>query len=65
MPKRPMTAMMKSKPLISSVMPKVRRNWPVTMSSPTVARMKPIRIDTSDLSGLPPPSPTKLEKVRN
>src|SRR6266496_4120060 len=65
MPNRPMTAMMKSKPFISSVIPKVRRSWPVTMSSPTVARIKPIRIDTSDLSGLPPPSPTKLEKAKD
>ena len=28
MPKSPMTATMKSKPFISSVMPKVRRSWP-------------------------------------
>ena len=65
MPKRPITATMKSKPFMRSVMPKVRRSWPVTMSSPTAARMKPIRIDTSDLSGLPPPSPTNDENVRS
>ena len=65
MPKSPMTATMKSKPFISSVMPKVSRSWPVTMSSPTAARMKPIRIDTSDLSGLPPPSPMNDENVRS
>src|SRR5262249_15965501 len=35
------------------------------MSSPTAARMKPMRMDTSDLSGLPPPSPMKDEKVRS
>ena len=29
-PKRPMTAIRKSKPVSSSVMPKVRRSWPVT-----------------------------------
>src|SRR5262249_55446316 len=53
------------KPFIRSVKPKVRRNWPVTISSPTVARMNPIRIETKDLRGFPPPSPTKLEKVSN
>src|SRR6266849_3781413 len=45
--------------------PKVIRSWPVTVSSPTAASTKPSRIETSDLSGLPPPSPTKLEKVRS
>src|SRR5262245_51761026 len=35
------------------------------MSSPAAARMNPIRIDTSDLSGLPPPSPMKEENVRS
>ena len=43
MPKSPMTATMKSKPFISSVIPKVRRSWPVTMSSPAEARMKPMQ----------------------
>ena len=33
------------------------------MSSPTAARMNPRRIETSDLRGFPPPSPTKLENV--
>ncbi len=56
---------MKSKPFMRSVMPKVSRSWPVTMSSPAQARMKPMRIDTSDLTGLPPPSPMKEEKVRS
>ena len=65
MPNRPMTAMMKSKPFISSVTPKVMRSWPVTMSRPTAARMKPKRIETSDLSGLPPPRPTNEENVRS
>src|SRR5215831_18834211 len=55
MPKSPMTATMKSKPFMRSVIPKVMRSWPVTMSSPTAARMKPMRMDTSDLRGLPPP----------
>ena len=54
---------MKSKPFIRSVIPNVIRNCPVTISRPTAARMKPSRIDTTDLSGLPPPSPTKLENV--
>ncbi len=65
MPKSPMTATMKSKPFISSVIPKVSRSCPVTMSSPAEARIKPIRIDTSDLIGLPPPSPMNEEKVRS
>ena len=64
-PKSPMTAMMKSKPFISSVNPNVMRSCPVTMSRPTAARMNPSRIETSDLSGLPPPSPTNEENVRN
>ena len=64
-PKRPMTATMKSKPFISSVIPKVRRSWPVTMSRPAEARMKPSRMDTSDLIGLPPPRPMNDEKVRS
>ena len=63
MPNSPMTATMKSKPFMRSVTPKVSRSWPVTMSSPTEARMKPSRIVTSDLSGLPPPSPTNDENV--
>ena len=64
-PNSPMTATMKSKPFMSSVEPKVIRSWPVTMSSPTAARMKPSRMETSDLSGLPPPRPTNDEKVRS
>ena len=65
MPKSPITATMKSKPFMRSVTPKVIRRVPVTMSSPTPAMMNPIRIDTSDLSGLPPPSPTNDENVRS
>src|SRR5437870_11433678 len=64
-PKSPITATMKSNPFIKSTNPNVIRSWPVTMSSPTAARMNPSRIETSDLSGLPPPRPTKLEKVRS
>jgi len=56
---------MKSKPFMRSTKPNVIRSWPVTMSRPTAARMKPSRIETSDLIGFPPPSPTKLEKVRS
>ena len=56
---------MKSNPFIKSTNPKVIRSWPVTMSSPTAERMNPSRIETNDLSGLPPPRPTKLEKVRS
>ena len=62
-PKSPITATMKSKPFMRSVKPKVRRSAPVTMSRPTEAMMKPSRIDTRDLSGLPPPSPMNEENV--
>src|SRR5437899_7695277 len=65
MPKRPITATMKSNPFMRSVKPKVSRRAPVTMSSPTAAMMKPMRMDTSDFMGFPPPSPTKDEKVRS
>jgi hypothetical protein len=65
MPKSPMTATMKSNPFMRSTRPKVIRSWPVTMSRPTAARMNPSTMDTSDFSGLPPPRPMKLEKVRS
>ena len=66
MPKSPMTATMKSNPCISSVEPKVSRSWPVTMSSPTAARMNPMQDRRRATSaGLPPPRPMKLEKVRS
>jgi hypothetical protein len=37
----------------------------VLQSSPTRARMKPTRIERSDLIGLPPPRPINDEKVRS
>src|SRR3990172_6081606 len=64
-PNSPMTATMKSKPFMSSVTPNVRRSAPVTMSRPTEARMKPRRMETRDLMGLPPPRPMNAEKVRS
>jgi len=63
MPKRPMTAIRKSKPRISSVWPKVSRNWPVTVSMPTAAKAKPSAMATRILKGEPLPMPTKLQKV--
>ena len=63
MPNRPMTAIRKSKPRISSWMPKVRRNWPVTVSMPTAASAKPMAIEARILKGEPLPMPTKLQKV--
>ncbi len=63
MPNRPITAIRKSKPRISSVWPKVRRNWPVTVSMPTAASAKPSAIETRILNGEPLPMPTKLQKV--
>ena len=63
MPNRPITPIRKSKPRIRSGMPKVRRNWPVTVSIPTEARAKPIAMEASILNGEPLPMPTKLQKV--
>jgi hypothetical protein len=63
-PKRPMTAIRKSKPESSSVMPKVSRNCPVTASRPTAASEKPIIIDTIVLNGGSLLRPTKLQKAR-
>ena len=62
-PKSPMTATMKLKPPISSVLPKVRRSLPVTMSIPTAAMMKPRRVLTTDFTGDIPPKDTKALKV--
>ncbi len=63
MPNRPITAIRKSKPRISSAWPKVMRSWPVTVSMPTAARAKPSVIETRILNGDPLPMPTKLQKV--
>ena len=63
MPNRPITATRKSKPLSNSLKPKVMRNWPVTVSSPTAARAKPIIIEAIVLNGDSLPMPTKLQKV--
>ena len=63
MPNRPITAIRKSKPRISSGWPKVMRNWPVTVSMPTAASAKPSAIETRTLNGDPLPMPTKLQKV--
>jgi hypothetical protein len=63
MPNRPITAIRKSKPRIRSGMPKVRRNWPVTVSMPTAASAKPSIIDVRIFIGEPLPMPTKLQKV--
>ncbi len=63
MPNRPITAIRKSKPRIRSGSPKVRRNWPVTVSMPTAASAKPSIIDARIFIGEPLPMPTKLQKV--
>ncbi len=63
MPNRPITAIRKSKPRISSGWPKVRRSWPVTVSMPTLASAKPSAIEARILNGEPLPMPTKLQKV--
>ncbi|MNC87201.1 hypothetical protein D3C83_29060 [compost metagenome] len=64
MPNRPITATRKWKPESSSVIPKVSRSWPVTVSMPTAAIANPSIIDATTLKGLPLPVPTKLQKVR-
>ena len=63
MPNRPITAIRKSKPRISSWKPKVSLSWPVTVSMPTVDSAKPIAIEIRILKGDPLPMPTKLQKV--
>ena len=64
MPNRPITAIRKSKPLSSSVKPKVRRNCPVMLSRPTAASAKPIIIAAMVLNGGSLPMPMKLQKAR-
>jgi hypothetical protein len=65
MPNRPMTATRKSKPRIISVLPKVIRSWPVTVSMPTAASRKPSVIAAMVFSGGPRLMPTKQAKERN
>ncbi len=64
MPNRPITAIRKSKPVSSSVKPKVSRNWPVIESRPTAASAKPIIIEAMVLNGGSLLKPTKLQKAR-
>ena len=64
MPNRPMTAIRKSKPLSSSVDPKVSRNCPVMESRPTAASAKPIIIAAMVLNGGSLLKPTKLQNAR-
>src|SRR6185369_3444542 len=64
MPKRPITAMRKSKPLISTSNPKVMRSWPVTVSMPIAASAKPSIIDEMVLKGDPLLMPTNAQNVR-
>ena len=64
MPKRPITAIRKSKPRMSSCQPKMSRSWPVTVSMPTAASAKPIIIAAMILNGGSLPMPMKLQKVR-
>src|SRR5688500_3556158 len=63
-PNRPMTAIRKSKPRSSSIVPKVMRSVPVTESRPTAASAKPSIIAASTLNGDSLPMPTKEQKVR-
>ncbi len=63
MPKRPITAIRKSKPLSSIVRPNVSRSWPVTVSMPTAASAKPTIIEAMVLKGEPLLMPTKAQNV--
>ena len=65
MPNRPMTAVRNLKPVSRSVMPKVMRSEPVTVSRPTQASPKPRHIEAMVLKADPLPMPMKLAKVRN
>ena len=65
MPKRPMTAMIKSNPLHESGETEGHAQLAGDDVEADGARMKPIMIETTDLRGLPPPNPTKPEKVRS
>ena len=60
-----MTAIRKSKPRSSSIVPKVMRSWPVTLSRPTAASAKPSIMAVSTLNGCSLPMPTKLQNVRS
>ena len=63
MPNSPITAIRKSKPRMRSVKPKIKRNWPVTVSMPTAASAKPSIIAASVLNADPLPMPMKLQNV--
>src|SRR5258706_4563947 len=63
MPKRPITAMRKSKPLMSTSNPKVMRSWPVTVSMAIAASAMPSIIDEIVLKGDPLLMPTKAQNV--
>ena len=58
-----MTAIRKSKPRNSSVVPKVMRSWPVTVSMPTAASAKPSIIAEITLNGDSLPMPTNEQNV--
>ncbi len=63
MPKRPITAIRKSKPRIISVDPNVSRRRPVMLSIPTAASAKPSIIAASVFHAEPLPMPMKLQNV--
>src|SRR5262249_15114488 len=63
MPNRPMTAIRKSTPRMSSGNPNVRRSRPVMLSMPIAASAKPSSIEASVFQGEPLPIPMKLQKV--
>jgi hypothetical protein len=54
---------LKLKPPMSSVVPKVKRSPPVTISNPTAAMTNPSRMLTADLAGDLPTRPTMALKV--
>ena len=60
-PKRPITTTRKEMPLISAGISKFRRMEPETVSMPTMP--KPRQMETSVLSGAPPPKAMKEAKA--
>ncbi|GJE72888.1 hypothetical protein CHKEEEPN_4449 [Methylorubrum podarium] len=63
-PNRPITTTRKSKPFISSGVPKVRRRSPEMVSRPTAASRKPSARETTILALFSRPMPMNEQKVR-
>ena len=64
MPNSPITATRKLMPRSNSLVPKVMRNWPDTVSMPTPARSRPRLMEMMVLCFSSRPRPTNEQKVR-